>query len=65
MDGEVTKIDKQTGKITIKTASGPVELQFPAAALENVKTGDQVTLSLSMKGANAPTTSGPTTRPQQ
>jgi hypothetical protein len=63
MDGEVTSIDKRSGKITIKTdGAGSLDLHFPPAALEGVNKGDRITVQLAMKNAGpAPTGS----RPQQ
>lgn len=63
MDGEVTSIDKRSGKITIKTdAAGSLDLHFPPAVLEGVNKGDRITVQLAMKNARPASTGS---RPQQ
>jgi hypothetical protein len=57
MEGEVTKVDKRTGKVTLKTDTGSLDLQFPPSALEKVEQGDRITVRLSMKGSNQGMTS--------
>jgi hypothetical protein len=56
MEGEVTKVDQNKGKLSLKTAEGTLDLHFPPSALANVKKGDHVTVELAMKpsaGGNA------------
>src|SRR5262249_51496641 len=53
MDGEVTKVDPKRGWIDVKTPEGSMKLHFPPPALENVKTGDRVTVALGMPLASA------------
>jgi hypothetical protein len=37
MAGEVTRIDKQTGQLSLKTQEGTLQLQFPPSALQSVQ----------------------------
>jgi hypothetical protein len=54
MSGTVTDIDPQTGKLSLNTGVGELELHFPPQALKDVKEGDQLTVYLGFsKGAPA------------
>ena len=54
MSGTVTDIDPQTGKLSLDTGVGELELHFPPQALKDVKEGDQLTVYLGFsKGAPA------------
>lgn len=52
MTGEVTKIDQQTGTLTVKTATETFDLRFPPAFLQNVKLGAKITLDLGLRDAD-------------
>ena len=53
MTGEVTKIDPQKGTVTMKTETGTFDLHFPAAFLQNVKPGAQITVEVGLSNADA------------
>jgi hypothetical protein len=54
MTGTVTDVDPQTGKLSLDTGVGELELHFPPQALKDVKEGDQLTVYLGFsKGAPA------------
>jgi hypothetical protein len=54
MTGTVTDIDHQTGKLSLNTQVGELDLHFPPPALKDVKEGDQLTVHLGfMKGSAA------------
>ena len=53
MTGEVTKIDPQKGTVTMKTETGTFALHFPAAFLQNVKQGGQITVEMGLSDADA------------
>jgi hypothetical protein len=59
MDGEVTNVDKRTGKISIKTEAGTLDLHFPPTELEGVSKGDRITVQLAMKTSGAPASDRP------
>jgi hypothetical protein len=44
--GTVTAIDRDTGKVDFKTASGPLQLHFPTDDLKDVEVGTPLTLVL-------------------
>lgn len=46
MSGTVTDIDHQTGKLSLDTGVGELDLHFPPPALKDVKEGDQLTVHL-------------------
>jgi hypothetical protein len=57
MSGTVTDIDPQTGKLSLNTGVGELELHFPPQALKDVKEGDQLTVHLGFsKGDTASAT---------
>ena len=56
MQGTVTKVDAKRGWIDVKTDEGSMKLQFPPAALADVKAGDSVSVELGMTRAAMGTT---------
>ena len=54
MTGEVTSVSPEKGRVLVKTPAGRMLLQFPSAALQNVKKGDSVTVELALRD-NGPT----------
>jgi hypothetical protein len=57
MSGTVTDIDPQTGKLSLNTGVGELELHFPPQSLKDVKEGDQLTVYLGFsKGDTTSTT---------
>ncbi len=46
MSGTVTDIDHETGKLSLNTQVGELDLHFPPPALKDVKEGDQLTVHL-------------------
>jgi hypothetical protein len=62
--GEVSSVDKQSGKLTLKTPDGPLTVTFPPVAVQNVKQGDMVTVAVGLVESNpsaSPTTGGGST----
>lgn len=57
VSGNVTKIDQQSGRMTISTADGPMTVRFPPAAVQHVKQGDQVTVMVGLVESNPPSAS--------
>jgi hypothetical protein len=57
MSGTVTDIDPQTGKLSLSTEVGDLELHFPPSTLKGVKEGDPLTVYLSFSKGNATSTS--------
>jgi hypothetical protein len=53
MTGTVTDIDHQTGKISLDTQVGELDLHFPPPALKDVKEGDQLTVHLGFSKGGA------------
>jgi hypothetical protein len=53
MSGTVTAIDPQTGKLSLKTGVGELDLHFPPQALKDVKEGDQLTVHLGFSKGSA------------
>jgi len=54
MQGEVTRVNQEKGRLLVKTPEGRMLLHFPPTALQNVKKGDSVTIELALKD-NGPT----------
>jgi hypothetical protein len=46
--GQVSRIDKQSGRLTLNTAEGPMTVKFPPVAVQNVNQGDQVTVAFGL-----------------
>jgi hypothetical protein len=51
MTGRITSIDKDKGRVTVEAQGEELDLHFPAAALQNLSKGDQVTVSLGISPA--------------
>jgi hyperosmotically inducible protein len=51
MTGQVTDIDRDRGRLELKTAEGDLHLHFPPAALRNVQKGDRITVELGLSPA--------------
>jgi osmotically-inducible protein OsmY len=49
MTGKVTSLDRSRGHVTLQTAEGKLDLQFPPASLQNVRQGDRLTVRLGVK----------------
>jgi len=49
MQGEVTRVSPEKGRLLVKTPEGRMLLRFPPSALQNVKKGDSVTIELALK----------------
>ena len=49
MEAQVTSVNANKGWVHLKTAEGTMIVHFPPAALQNVKKGDTVTVSLALK----------------
>jgi hypothetical protein len=66
MSGEITDIDRDTGKVTVKTGAGDLDLHFPPQSLANLDKGDNITVHLgftqeAMGGTEAPSGGGTAT----
>jgi anti-sigma-K factor RskA len=59
--GKVQKVDPQTGALTLQTVDGPVNVRFPAAAVQTIKPGDTVTVAFGL--VKAPPSASPPTSP--
>ena len=46
MTGHVTVADQRTGKVSVTTAEGPMDLYFPPRAVSILKQGDPITVHL-------------------
>jgi hypothetical protein len=51
MTGQVTAVDRTTGRLTLRGAPGDVMLQVPPAAIQDVKEGDRVSVRLDVSPA--------------
>ena len=51
--GEVTKVDKDKGTLTLKTDEGDMDLHFPPSALSNIKEGERVEVQMAIRPASA------------
>lgn len=51
MTGKVTKIDQKSGKVSVDTAVGNLDLHFPPPAVADLKQGDEITVRLGYKKA--------------
>ena len=70
MEGTVSKVNQKTGKFSVKTGEGTLDLHVPPSALSNVKKGDRVAVEIAIKpsgmagsrsgtgGSASPATSG-------
>ncbi len=55
--GQVTNVDRQSGKLTLRTIDGDVNATFPPVAVQNVQPGDRVTLAIGLLETNMPSAS--------
>jgi enamine deaminase RidA (YjgF/YER057c/UK114 family) len=46
MRGEITDVDHGSGRVTLRTTDGSFDLQFPPAAVRDLRQGDQVRIGL-------------------
>jgi BON domain len=46
--GEVAKIDHTSGRLSLRTSDGDLTLQFPPAAIRNLREGDRVTVDVAV-----------------
>ena len=49
MTGEVTKVDATSGKLSLKTGEGTLELHAPPSALAGVTQGDRMVVEIAVK----------------
>jgi hypothetical protein len=56
--GKIISIDKEKGHVKVDAQGEKMDLHFPSSALQNLKEGDQVTVSLGIKAAGTSGTSG-------
>lgn len=49
--GRVASIDRTTGRLTLRNGARDLVLQFPPAALQDVREGDQLTVRLALSPA--------------
>jgi hypothetical protein len=47
--GEITSIDREQGRLGIRTDRGPVELVFPPVAVLGLREGDRVTIDMALR----------------
>ena len=52
VSGQVTSVDKQSGKLTVRTVDGDVAATFPPVAVQHVDKGDQVTMAIGLMESN-------------
>jgi hypothetical protein len=49
MEGQVTKVDAKKGWVHVKTAEGTMIVHFPPSDLQDLHTGDTITVRLALK----------------
>jgi hypothetical protein len=49
MTGEVTQIDNRSGKFSLRTSEGTLELHAPPSALSGVKQGDRMSVEIAVR----------------
>jgi hypothetical protein len=49
--GQVTSVDRATGRLTLRNGASDLVLQLPPAALQDVKEGDRLTVGLALSPA--------------
>ena len=59
--GTVKNVNEKSGKLVLDTAEGPVNVKFPAEAVQGIKKGDQVTVSVGL--VKPPPSASPQTSP--
>ena len=47
--GDVTKVDHDSGEISVRTSTGTVELRLPPASVRNLRNGDRVRLDVALE----------------
>jgi osmotically-inducible protein OsmY len=58
MSGQVTSVDHDSGKLSLKTHEGTLDLHFPPSALKDVKRGDQLNVELGFRAPSGSQQSG-------
>jgi len=46
--GEVTKVDRDSGRVSVQTSDGDLTLQLPAATVASLREGDRVTVDVAI-----------------
>jgi hypothetical protein len=46
--GEVTKVDRDSGRVSVRTSDGDLTLQLPAATVSGLREGDRVTVEVAI-----------------
>ncbi len=46
MNGKITKINHKTGKVTVKTDEGNMDVHFPASDIQDLKRGDTISVHM-------------------
>lgn len=46
MNGKITKINHKTGKVTVRTDDGNMNVHFPAADIQDLKKGDTISVHM-------------------
>ncbi|HEX9822556.1 MAG TPA: BON domain-containing protein [Methylomirabilota bacterium] len=46
--GEVTKVDRDSGRVSVRTSDGDLTLQLPAATVAGLREGDRVTVDVAI-----------------
>ena len=63
LTGEVTRVDRQKGLLTLKTDTGSFDLSFPPSSLQGVNQGERISVQLGFReaggGAGSPDMSEP------
>jgi len=56
--GRVTTIDRDHGRLSLRTADDTLELHFPPSAIRTIKQGDTVTARLAIEAIHGTSTEG-------
>jgi ferric-dicitrate binding protein FerR (iron transport regulator) len=59
--GTVKSVDQKSGKLILDTVDGPVNVTFPADAVQAIKVGDEVTVAVAL--LKPPPSASPQTAP--
>lgn len=59
--GQVQSVDHQSGRLVLQTVDGPVNVRFPAPAVQAINPGDQVTVAFGL--VTPPPSASPPTSP--
>ena len=59
--GTVKSVSEKSGKLVLETADGPVNVTFPAEAVQGIKEGHQVTVAVGL--VKPPPSASPRTSP--